>query len=205
MPDFNHTHTLRVELNAGVTRRVGGALLGSGDKNADTYELYLYKASEGAGFDATACTGYFIRPDGETVIIAGSVQDNIAEVTLPAACYAFAGTFSLAIKLSDADTDVTAVIIDGRVISTTTDTVADPDDVWSLAAIEAAIRAKVNEPSQEGTSGQALLTDGNGNRYWGSAASSGATGSLIVDGQTYSLRTGTEGAEGYITLVEEST
>ena len=26
MPDFTHTHTLRIELNAGVTRRVGGAL-----------------------------------------------------------------------------------------------------------------------------------------------------------------------------------
>lgn len=204
MADFFHTHTLKVELNAGVVRHYGGALLGSGDKNADMYDLYLYKDGEGAGFEATACTGFFIRPDGETVIIEGEVDGNVVSVTLPAACYAYPGSFKLAVKVSDSETEVTAAVIEGRVIETVTDTVADPDDVWSLAGLEAAIQSKLTAPTEAGTSGQALLTDGNGNVYWGSAASAQAVGAVIVDEVTYSLRTGTEGAAGYLTFVEES-
>ena len=204
MADFTHTHTLKVELDSGVNRRVGGALLGSGDKNADIFDLYLYKSQEGAGFEATACTGYFVRPDGATVIIEGEVTDNLASVTLPAACYVYPGTFKLTIKVADSDTEVTAAVIDGRVIETMTDDVADPDDVWSLSAMQADIDSKLDAPAAQGSSGQALLADGQGGAYWGNPSSSQAVGSVIVNNVTYQLRTGTEGAAGYLTLVEES-
>lgn len=204
MADFTHTHTLKAELNAGVNRRAGGVLLGSGDKNADIFDIYMYKSGEGAGFEATGCTGYFIRPDGTMVIIEGDVTENVASVTLSAACYAYAGTFKLTIKVTDGDSDVTAVIIDGRVIETRADRVVDPDDAWSLGTMQADIDSKLPAPQSAGTSGQALLTDGNGGVYWGSAASAQAVGAIIVDGVTYSLRTGTEGAAGYMTFVEET-
>ena len=204
MADFFHTHTLKVELNAGVVRHYGGALLGSGDKNADMYDLYLYKDGEGAGFEATSCTGYFIRPDGTSVIIPGEVSENVASVTLLAACYVYPGSFKLSIKVSDGETEVTAVTIEGRIIETSTDAIADPEDIWSLGGLEAEIQSKLTAPTEAGTSGQALLTDGNGNVYWGSAASAQAVGAVIVDEVTYSLRTGTEGAAGYLTFVEES-
>ena len=92
----------------------------------------------------------------------------------------------------------------GRVLITRTNRVADPGSTWNLDDLWAALGDKVDEPASEGTSGQALMTDGNGNRYWGNAPSSGAAGSVIVDGDVYSLRTGSTGAAGYLTFVEES-
>ena len=39
MPDFIHTHTLRVDLSTGVEKRYGGVLLGQGEDNADAAEV----------------------------------------------------------------------------------------------------------------------------------------------------------------------
>lgn len=45
-----------------------------------------------------AITGYFIRADNTTVLIPGTVENNAAVCTLPAACYAKAGGFALLMK-----------------------------------------------------------------------------------------------------------
>lgn len=207
MPNFVHTHTLNVDVRSGVNKRYGGALLGMGDDSADVFEIRLFDKDlpagyDGTGDDATGCTGYFVRPDGTTVTIAGTVSDGVGTITLPALCYAHAGKFSLAVKFSSTGADATAVIIDGRILETYTDQVADPDDVWSLSAIMAAIEGKMDEPASEGSSGQALITDGNGGRSWQYVSAASAT-SLRINGTNYNLRTGSAGASGYITLVTE--
>ena len=201
MPNFVHTHELHVDLH-NVEHRYGGVLLGKGNDSAD---VFVIKPEGGTGDNASACTGYFIRPDGTTVIIAGTILNGVGTVTLPAVCYTHTGTFSLAVNYSSSAADATLVIIDGRILTTYTDEVADPDDVWSLDSIISAIQQKVDEPPLEGTSGQALLTDGDGGRYWGTVEQAQAVGKVIVDNTEYTLRTGTTGAAGYITLVPETT
>ena len=207
MADISHVHNYKIDVNEGLTQRAGCVLLGLGDKAADVFKVTLVKGGTACA-DVESAVGYFIRPDGTTVDIAGDVASNVITLTLPDECYVHAGNVKLTIvAASTAGSDDVAssvVIIEGRVLITRTSQQADPGNIWDINDLWAAIAEKVDEPASEGTSGQALLTDGNGGRYWGSAASSGATGSVIVDGDTYSLRTGTGGAAGYLTFVPES-
>jgi hypothetical protein len=63
----------------------------------------------------------------------------------------------------------TAAIAVGDTISPGTNcTLADP----VVEQMDAALDGKVNEPSTEGTSGQVLVTDGNGGRSWGDVVNS---------------------------------
>lgn len=41
-------------------------------------------------------------------------------------------------------------------------------NAYTKSEVDTALNSKINEPSADGSDGQALLTDGNGNRYWGS-------------------------------------
>lgn len=210
MLDIIHVHTLRVDLNDGLLQRKGFVLLGQGDEGADEFQIEICKGGFPAASEATSATAYFIRPDGTTVILAGEVntEAGLVSVALTAECYDYEGTYALTVKLggSDDGADVvsSAVIIDGRVLRTLTGTVADPGSVWSLESIWAAVNGKLDSPATAGTSGQALLSNGQGGAYWGSPSSSQAVGAVIIDNVTYQLRTGTEGAAGYLTLVEES-
>lgn len=202
MPDFIHTHTLKVDLSAGVEKRYGGVLLGQGDDSADEFVVKLFDGDAPAGSDATGCVGHFVRPDGRTVSMAGSLISGGGKITLKPECYAVPGVFKLGVKFTSSAAEVTAVTIEGSVVQVFTDVVADEDNVWNLAALNARLSGKISEPGTEGSAGQALLTDGNGGRSWGNV--SAATASKVKVGSAdYTLRTGTAGAAGYITLVVE--
>lgn len=207
MADISHVHTYKIDVNEGLQQNAGCVLIGLGDKAADVFKITLVKGGTACA-DVESAIGYFVRPDGTTVDIEGDIVSNVITLTLDDSCYAHAGNFKFTVTAQSTsgsdDVSVSAVIIEGRVLITRTTTQADPSNIFDINDLWAAINEKVDEPASEGTSGQALLTDGNGGRYWGSAASSGATGSVIVDGDTYSLRTGSTGAAGYLTFVEES-
>lgn len=206
MADIAHMHIYSIELNDGVIERPGGVLFGLGDDAADAFKLTLKRGGDNVS-DLESATGYFIRPDGTTVIIPGTVNGNQLTLVLPEECYEYTGEVKLTVKAETTvgdGADVTVLIVRGRVLITRTNRVADPGSTWNLDDLWAALNDKVDEPASEGTSGQALMTDGSGNRYWGDAPSSGATGSVIVDNVTYQLRTGSTGAAGYLTFVPES-
>ena len=74
----------------------------------------------------TAC---FIRPDGGTVELDGTIEDGKACVTLAESCYVVTGRFKLTIFVS-ADGAKTAVYCAaGNVVETTTNTIIDPGSV----------------------------------------------------------------------------
>lgn len=202
MPNFVHTHALTVDLAGSVEKRYGGALLGQGDDSADVFTVALQRNGQAAGLDATGCEAHFIRPDGTTVSMSGSVSGGVGTVTLLPQCYAVPGDFTLAIKFTGSGAEATAVIIDGSVVQTYTDSVADLGGVWNLSAIQALIDAKLDAPASEGQSGQALITDGHGGRSWGSVQAASANAIKIGD-TVYTVRTGSTGASGFITLVLE--
>lgn len=202
MPDFVHTHTLKVDLSTGVEKRYGGVLLGQGDDSADVFVVKLFDGEQPAGGDATGCEGHFIRPDGRTESMAGTLISGGGQIVLTPACYAAVGVFRLTVKFTSGAAEVTAVVIEGSVLQTYTDEIADQDNVWNLATLNARLSGKISEPGSEGSAGQALITDGNGHRSWGNV--SAATASKVKVGSAdYTLRTGTAGAAGYITLVVE--
>lgn len=100
--------------------------IGSGDITADRFGVRCFR--NGVPETLTgACTGYFIRSDGGTVVIAGgTVSGNTAYVELPEACYAVEGQFALAIKVTQNGATSTLRIVDGMVSRTTTDAIVDP-------------------------------------------------------------------------------
>ena len=115
--------------------------IGSGDDLANRYGVRAFRNGEAVALGGT-CTGYFVRnTTGETVVIDdGVVSGNVAYVTLPEACYAVEGSFSLAIKVTSADSEiVTLRIVDGMVDRTNTSVVVDPGDV--LPSIESLLQA----------------------------------------------------------------
>ena len=207
MADIQHIHSFKADVLDGLIHWPGGIVIGLGDAAADVFRVTLTKGSTACA-DIESAIAYFVRPDGTTVDLEGTVNTNTISITLPEDCYEYAGHWTLTIcagsTAGEDAVDVSLIQIEGRVLITRTARQADPGSIWNIDDLWTALDGKIPEPSSDGTSGQALLTDGNGGRYWGSAASSGATGSVIVDGNIYSLRTGTEGAAGYLTFVPES-
>ena len=118
--------------------------IGEGDKNANRFGVRVKRNGSNVNLSEATCSGYFIRSNGDTVVIAGETSGNEAYVVLPQACYTYEGQFSLAIKLTGGGLTGTMRIVDGVVSNTTTDTLIDPGTIIPsidtlIAAIEAAV------------------------------------------------------------------
>ena len=134
-----------IELTGGsLHRSFLSKSIGAGDIKANRFGVRVFRNGTPVQLSGT-CAGYFINAAGNTVAITnGTVNGNVAYVTLPEACYAVEGNFCLAIKVSLSGESVTMRIVDGTVTRTCTDTAYDPgniiDDIEDLiAAIDAAV------------------------------------------------------------------
>lgn len=67
------------------------ALMLPGDNQAHTWRVEIQKNGIPANIDGATITGYFLRSDGNTVMVVGTAEGNIASVTLAQECYAFSG------------------------------------------------------------------------------------------------------------------
>lgn len=119
-----------VDLNEGLKRNRCGTVIATGDHHGNAFAAALYRDGEPVDITDCAVTGYFIRPAGDTVVIAGEVVGiNEAEVMLPQACYIDEGIFSLAIKVSGDDFTATVRVVDGMIKLSQTDVLVDPGEV----------------------------------------------------------------------------
>ena len=123
----------------GIFRSFASKSLGEGDANAVRFGFRCLQDGEPVDLSGTVI-GYFIRADGTSVVInGGTVSGEVAYVTLPAACFAVEGAFSLAIKLSGSSIVGTMRIVDGTVVNTAEGTIVDPGsavpDLASLLAV----------------------------------------------------------------------
>lgn len=133
--------------NANIHRTFLKHTIGEGDSNANRFGVRVFRDGEPVDMSSVTCMGYFIRSDGGTVTLPGTVAGSSAHVTLTSACYAVEGQFALAIKLSDPTGEgVTGTmrIIDGVVSNTMTGTYIDPGTILPsieelIATIEAAV------------------------------------------------------------------
>lgn len=134
-----------IELESGtVTRSFMNKAIGEGDIKGNRYGFRCLRNGVPISLNGSTIIGHFTRADGNTIVISGgAVTGDTAFITLPEACYAVEGNFTLAIKLISGGETGTIRIVDGTVISTTNGTIIDPGNVVPdlsdyLAAVEAA-------------------------------------------------------------------
>lgn len=105
------------------------ALMLCGDNNAHTWRVTVMDGGE-AALVTGSVTGYFVRPDGNTVAVQGSMTGNVASVVLAQACYAQEGDVKAVLRLSvstGAKVTLAALILPVR--NVLTDSIIDPGEV----------------------------------------------------------------------------
>ena len=105
------------------------ALMLCGDNNAHTWRVTVLDGGEAAQVTGSV-TGYFVRPDGNTVTVQGSMAGNVASVVLAQACYAQEGDVKAVLRLSvstGAKVTLAALILPVR--NVLTDSIIDPGNV----------------------------------------------------------------------------
>ena len=115
------TKTTRVDIRQGATHLVLRAPLATMDNMAHVFEAQVYDGDAAADLSGAVCSAFFIRADGVTVMLDGTVSGSTASVTLGANCYAVPGRFELAVKLTQGDTVHTILRAEGSVTTSRTD------------------------------------------------------------------------------------
>ena len=141
-----------VELTTGtVARSYVNHILCEGDAKHNRYGARLYRNGEPLDLNGVQVTGYFIRPDGQTVVIDGGTLTggNLAIVKLPQACYAHVGNFTLSIKIYRNSLTGTVRVVDGTVMDTTTGSIVDPGN--TVPNIDALLAAMASAGTGTGT------------------------------------------------------
>lgn len=130
-----HEDYVTIDLDTGtVHRSFCDHVICQDNAQGNLFGVKLLKGGEPATVpEGTTCTGYFIRPDGNTVTIPGDVAEIVPDgegqrawVVLPQACYAYPGQFTLVINLHKGNYTTTVRIVDGTVVKTRTGTIIDP-------------------------------------------------------------------------------
>ena len=132
---------VNIEVQGGRTfRSFCNRIISEGDGYANVFGVRMFNNGQPYNPTGCVCTGYFIRPDGITLICGGYVVGNEAYVQLPPAAYAKEGNYTLAIKVSGNGVFTTTRIVDGTVNGTTTGNVSDPSSaIPDIATVEALI------------------------------------------------------------------
>lgn len=159
-------HKYAVDLNADTLRDTLRTPLAMHNAQAQTFALVITDGGAPATLTGAGCTGYFIRADGYTVTISGTVSGNIAMVTLPAACYAVQGRCKLSVNVTVGSTIHTLLMVEGYADRTRTDAIVDDshlipsiDELLAqISAMEAATTAATTATSSANTAASAANT-----------------------------------------------
>lgn len=141
--------TRKVDVDAEILMTPIRTLYASGDKNAHTFELSLYRGAEEMDLSGASARGYFIRADGYTVLITGAISGNVVSLTLSESCYYVVGNFNLIIKVSIGESRKSVFWGNGYVVRSMTDAIVDEENVIpsldellaQIAAAESAAKA----------------------------------------------------------------
>lgn len=130
MADLKTVIRYQADLNKGVVRQTIRPALLQEDAAAHKLEVSCVRGGEAVLLTDEAVMAYFVRQDGRTVLINGTVEDGKACVVLPAACYAVDGTFELVLRVSSGGDNTSAIYWGGGAVrrSRTSD-VVDPGQV----------------------------------------------------------------------------
>lgn len=118
---------VKINLNEPLLRSNAGEILATDDRQGNRFGALLHRDGKIVDASGYAVTGYFIRPNGDTVINEGTAQGNLVYVDLAPECYAHEGVFSLAIKVNGPSITSTIRVIDGYVRLTKTERQIAPE------------------------------------------------------------------------------
>ena len=104
------------------------ALMLCGDNNAHTWRVIVLDGGEPAQITGNI-TGYFVRADGNTVVVTGELSGHIASVTLAQACYAIEGDLRAVMRLKVGESTITLSALILHVRSEISDSIIDPGEV----------------------------------------------------------------------------
>lgn len=104
------------------------ALMLRGDNNAHTWRVIVLDGGEPAQITGNI-TGYFVRADGNTVVVTGELSGHIASVTLAQACYAIQGDLRAVMRLKVGESTITLSALILHVRSEISDSIIDPGEV----------------------------------------------------------------------------
>lgn len=119
----------KCELTRGLEKTHMKPLLAMGDKAAHEIRIEVQKSGQDVGLTGATCSGYFVRSDGVTVPLTGTVQGSAAKVTLSQACYAVPGRFVLVVRLTTGNEISSIFYGDGSVVRSSTDAIIDAEGV----------------------------------------------------------------------------
>lgn len=191
--------TRKIDVDAEILMTPIRTLYASGDKNAHTFELSLYRNKEPLEIDGAGVIGYFIRADGYTVPVNGTASGSVAKVTLSESCYAVVGQFNLIIKVTIESERKAVFWGNGYVTRSQTDAIIDPSQtipsldelLAQIAATEAAAKAANTAATNANSAtkaAQAATTNAN------DAAKAANTAATNASGATKAAQTATTNA-----------
>lgn len=152
------------------------ALMLTGDNLAHTWRVRVFDGGEAVALTGATVTGYFVRTDGNTVAVQGSVEGSTAIVTLAQACYAFEGDLKGVMRLTLGGKTVTLSVLTLMVRKVLTDGIIDPGNVIpSLEDLLAQIEAMETATAAANTAAGAANTAAAAATSAASAANTAAT------------------------------
>lgn len=152
------------------------ALMLTGDNLAHTWRVRVFDGGEAVALTGATVTGYFVRTDGNTVVVQGSVEGSTAIVTLAQACYAFEGDLKGVMRLTLGGKTVTLSVLTLMVRKVLTDAIIDPGNVIpSLEDLLAQIEAMETATAAANTAAGAANTAAAAADSAASAANTAAT------------------------------
>ena len=121
----------------------------SGDDQGDRFEVTVQRGGAPESIAGGSVMGYFVREaDGATIPVPGSASGSTAAVTLPEACYALSGRFTLTVKVTVGQARHAVAVFEGAVLRSSTDTFIDTGhtipDINELLSMISQIEAAVN-------------------------------------------------------------
>ena len=147
MQQIVRLHEMTVDI-AKPLQRVNIGILAEGDQYADEFRVILQENGEDIKpSNNMLVTAYFMRQNGETVLVKGVHSGSVVSVTLDDVCYAYEGRFTLTVRISGYPrANTTVAMVDGFVRKTTTgelvvhtQTVPSPEDYFSDEAVGMAV------------------------------------------------------------------
>lgn len=166
----------RIDVDAEIQMTPLKSLYASGDKNAHIFELSLYRGAEEMDLSGASAQGYFIRADGCTVPIAGTISGNIVTLTITEGCYYVVGNFNLIIKVSIGESRKSVFWGNGYVVRSMTDAIVDEENVIpSLDELLAQISAAESAAKAANQAASAAKSAATSARQAASAANTNAS------------------------------
>ena len=110
--------------------RIGCAVLEAyqGDKRANFWNVHVLTNGVAADLSGFTARAYFIRPDGNTVDVQGSIADNVVSVELDEHVYTYIGRASGALVIENSTHSITIDAMKLNILKRNTDIITPDDD-----------------------------------------------------------------------------